>query len=97
MTDINNSDIRVLASKLDNLKTLIEKLEQKQDSYHSESQERLQIAETQLALFEQSTKIICGDIENLEERQDKNDLLTKIVGGFQGLLTLALIYLGWRK
>lgn len=97
MTDINNSDIKVLAEKIDNLASLFIKLEKKQDTYHKESQERLRLAETQLALFEQSAKAICGDVETLEERQDKNDLLTKIVGGFQGLLTLALIYLGLKR
>ena len=97
MTDINNSDIKVLAEKLDNLTSLFLKLEKKQDTYYAESQDRLRLAETQLALFEQSAKAICGDVETLEERQDKNDLLTKIVGGFQGLLTLALIYLGWKR
>jgi hypothetical protein len=104
MTEINNSDIKVIGNKIDNLVTQVNKLETKQDTYHSESQKRLAVAEQQLALSEQSYLIVCKDIEGneediakLEERQKKNDLLTKIITGFQGLLTLALIYLGIRE
>jgi hypothetical protein len=100
----SNSDYKVLCNKIDNLTNQVVKNEAKLDGYHTESQKRLAMAEKQLALMEQSYLAICKDIDDnvkpditdLTDRQDKNDLLTKIITGFQGLLTLALIYLGIR-
>ena len=102
---ITNSDVKVLCNKIDNLTTQVGKLETKQDTYIDESQSRIVIAEKQLALMEQTQKAICKDIddsvkpsiETLSNRQDKNDMWTKIITGFEGLLTLALIYLGVKK
>ena len=101
---ITNSDVKVLCNKIDNLTKQVGKIEKKQDTYIDESQSRIVIAEKQLALMEQSHIAICKDIddnvkpsiEKLDTRQKANDLLTKIITGFQGLLTLALIYLGVR-
>jgi transketolase N-terminal domain/subunit len=97
----SNSDYRVLCNKIDNLTTQVSKNEKKLDGYHTESQKRNVLAEKQLALMQQSYKVICKDIDENEEdikilsaRQDKNDMWTKIVGGVQGLFTLALTYLG---
>jgi hypothetical protein len=95
--NINNSDLKVLGNKMDALTAQVGKLEVKQDSYHKESQTRLVVAEKQMALMQQSYNILCKDVETLEDKQDKNDLLTKIIGGLQGLLTAALIYLGVRQ
>lgn len=103
--NVTNSDVKVLCNKIDNLAVQVGKLETKQDSYHQESQKRLLVAEKQLLVVEQTHIAICKDIDNnvkpdiekLDARQKANDLLTKVITGFQGLLTLALIYLGVKK
>lgn len=105
MTEITNSDVKVLGTKIDGLTTQVGKLETKQDAYHEDSQKRLVVAEKHLALMQQSHDAVCKDIdqtikpgmEKLSKRQDKNDLWTKIIGSFEGFLTMALAYLGITK
>lgn len=101
---INNADVRVLANKIDNLTTQGEKNEIKLDAYHKESQSRIVLAEKQIALMQQSYEMACKevnenkeDIKTLSDRQDKNDMWTKIVGGVQGLFTLVLTYFGFNR
>ena len=103
--NITNSDVKVLGNKIDNLTTQVSSFITKQDACNIENQKRLMMAEKQLLLAEQTHITIYKDIENnvkpniekLDKRQRANDILTKIITGFQGLLTLALIYLGIRK
>ncbi|MHC4748295.1 MAG: hypothetical protein ACYTFW_00330 [Planctomycetota bacterium] len=103
--NISNSDVKVLANKIDNIGTRIGKYEKKVDEYHNESVKRHAECEKQTALLEQSQQAICKDIEDnvkkpiaeLKEKQEKNDMWTKIIGGLEALILGWLTYLGITK
>ncbi len=89
-----NGDTKVILHRLDQLGNQVGRLEVKQEKWHETSAERLRQSELQTALLEQSQENIRGDIEKIEDKQKKNDLWTKFLGGATGLLTLVLTYLG---
>lgn len=103
--NISNSDVKVLANKIDNIGARIGKYEGKVDEYHQESLKRHAECEKQTALLEQSQQAICKDIETnvkkpmevLKEKQEKNDMWTKIVGGLEVVIFGVLAYFGISK
>ena len=89
-----NGDTKVILLRLDKQDELIGRILERMDRTRDINEQRLNLCEKQVALLEQSNRAICGDIEEVKEKQEKNDLWTKIIGGATGLITLILTYLG---
>jgi len=91
-----NGDTKVILHRLDKQDELITRILDRQERWHEIGEKRFNESETQTALLELSNKTICEDIRGIKDKQEKNDLWTKIIGGATGLLTVILTYLGLR-
>ena len=91
-----NGDTRLILHRLDKQDEQINRILERQERWHDLTERRLNQCEKQTALIEQSHKTICDDISGIKDKQEKNDLWTKIIGGATGLLTVILTYLGLR-
>ena len=77
MTD--NADFKVVCHKIDTLGTKFDQLEGKLDRNIEVSSERLRHLETQTAVIENSMQAICNDVDNIEQKSNRNDVFL-IVG-----------------
>ena len=91
-----NGETKVILHRLDKQDEQIERILNRQERQHELSEKRLNEGETQTALLNQSYKTICKEIHGIKDKQEKNDLWTKIIGGATGLLSVILTYLGLR-
>jgi hypothetical protein len=91
-----NGDTRVILHRLDQQDAQITRILSRQERWQELSEKRLNLCEKQVALIEQSNRAICQDVQGIKDKQEKNDLWTKIIGGATGLLTVVLTYLGLR-
>jgi hypothetical protein len=89
-----NGDTKVILHRLDQQDALITRVLNRQERWQELSEKRLNLCEKQMALLEQSNRAICADLQGVKDKQEKNDLWTKIGGGATGLLTVILTYLG---
>jgi hypothetical protein len=89
-----NGDTKVILHRLDQQDALITRVLNRQERWQELSEKRLNLCEKQMALLEQSNRAICADLQGVKDKQEKNDLWTKIIGGATGLLTVILTYLG---
>lgn len=58
--------------------------------------ECINVQTTELARQDERIKKTESEIGVIQDKQEKNDLWTKIIGGATGLLTVVLTYLGLR-
>ena len=91
-----NGDTKVILHRLDEQDAQILRILERQERWHETAVARHSECETQTKLLQQSNEVICKELGAVKDKQEKNDLWTKIIGGATGLLTLVLTYLGLR-
>ncbi len=92
-----NGDLRLVAHQLSEMNGKIDKLDGKVEENIKVNNDRLREGEKQSALQEQSLITITGRVENVEKKQERNDLWTKIIGGFEAFVIVPILtYLGWK-
>ena len=90
-----NGDTAIILHRLDNLAAIFAEQKKRESQYHAESQRQfveLQKQTEQLrlqtALMQQSHDAICTQVDSNTKKIDRNDLWTKILGAFTGILVL---------
>ena len=73
-----NADFIVVCHKIDTLGTKFDKLESKLDTNIEVSSGRLRELEKQTAVIETSMVTICKDVDNLQEKSNRNDIIVAV-------------------
>lgn len=73
-----NADFKVVCHKIDSLGRKFDKLEIKLDKNIETSSNRLRELEKQTAVMEANQKVICGDIDHLQEKSNRNDAIVAV-------------------
>ena len=73
-----NDDFKVVCHKIDSLGTKFDKLEVKLDRNIEVSSERLRHLEMQTAVIENGMATICKDVDSLNDKSNRNDVLVVV-------------------
>ena len=92
-----NGDLRLLAHRIGETNKKIDGIDTRLEANIEVTQGRLRECEKQTALHEQSMKMMCTKIGNLDDDVSKINLVSKIIGGITGGLAILAAAIGISK
>ena len=73
-----NADFKIVCHKIDSLGHKFDKLEDKLDKNIEVSGGRLRELEKQTAVMENGMQAICGDVDDLQDKSNRNDVFVVV-------------------